>query len=176
MKRTPWPISRHKWGCSVRGADVGSRTHRSRIAVTANVAALRASAANGEDAAMSTPPSAGPAMVMTVAIAVCCPTASASRARGTSEGSKPKPAASKNTIAAALTNAATNTWAVVRVAVQYASGIDAVAAHAASAVTTIVGRRRQRSATAPANSPNSRYGADSTAVRSAVAAALPVVR
>src|SRR4029079_10116043 len=99
--------------------------------------------------------------------------ATAMRSLPTSVGSAPKSAASKNTNNAGTTNAATSRWGTVSAPNHEAIGIEASTSALPTSRATMTRFRLNRSASAPAGSPNIRYGIASSAATSEVSRGEP---
>ena len=102
--------------------------------------------------------------------------ATATRSRPTSTGRAPKLAPSKNVNTACAQKATTRTCQTVSASSHQASGIEPMSTAFTRSLDTMTRWRSQRSVSAPATRPKSRYGSASRAVTDAVSRAEPLSR
>ena len=164
-------------GARARDASCIGRTMVAMIAAdTAKVRASNVSSIDGWTTASATPTNDGSAISLTLWMLHEIELASAIRPRPTRVGIAPNTAPSKKTAIAGPRNATASTCGTVTSPIQCASGRVAISAVLNTSAVTITRFRFHRSARAPANSPNSRYGAASQAATSAVSDAESLIR
>src|ERR1022692_102225 len=128
----------------------------------------------GAISASRPPATAGATRLVTEPAADSPDTACTTRPGPASVGTAPKLAASNHTNRLAAPSATSTTSGIVRRPNALATGIAAISAAQPRSQPTISRRRRTRSASAPASSPNAMYGSASTAASSEVSAGEPV--
>jgi hypothetical protein len=158
------------------GSCSGRAIVRTRAADAAKLMASTPSRVAGCATASARPTSDGNTISAAVADDHTTALALAIRSLPTRTGRAPKLAPSKNTAIAGPPKATTIRCGTVRTSSRYATGTDDNSSASETSAMIIWRRRSSRSASAPANSPNSTYGAASSIATVAVNGADPLIR